>query len=292
VPALRRYQSSDEDSARWEGFPFRDGDIVVSTRSKHGTTWLQMICALLVFHSTDLPAPLGVLSPWLDWLVEPRADVLARLEAQRHRRFIKTHTPLDGLPLDYRAAFIVGARHPLDAAVSLYYQGENLDRDLLTRLTGRSSPTTTDHPPLREWLARWIARDAAPHDDLDSLPGVMWHLADAWARRHDDNVNLVHYADLSSNLDGTVRNLAERLHVSTDVPKWDDLIRAARFDSMKARADELAPDQFDVLKNRGSFFRAGVSGTGRATVTTADYHDYLSRAAELAPSDLLEWLHR
>jgi len=40
-----RYRSSDEDSARWLGFPFRDGDIVISTRSKTGTTWVQMICA-------------------------------------------------------------------------------------------------------------------------------------------------------------------------------------------------------------------------------------------------------
>jgi hypothetical protein len=292
VPPLRRYQSPDEDSARWDGFAFRDDDIVISTRSKHGTTWLQMICALLVFQTSDLPAPLGELSPWLDWLVEPRDEVFARLEAQRHRRFIKTHTPLDGVPLDHRAAFIVGARHPLDAAVSLYHQGENLDRDRLTRLTGRPSRSTSDRPPLREWLAQWIARDASPQHDLDSLPGVMWHLVDAWARRHDDNVTLVHYADLSANLDGTVRHLAERLGFSTDIPQWDDLIQAARFDRMKARADELAPDHLGVLKDRGSFFRAGVSGTGRAAVTAADFHDYLSRASELAPRDLIDWLHR
>jgi hypothetical protein len=42
-----RYQSPDEDSGRWLGFPFRDGDIVISTRSKTGTTWVQMICARL-----------------------------------------------------------------------------------------------------------------------------------------------------------------------------------------------------------------------------------------------------
>ncbi len=35
-----RYRSEDEDSARWLDFPFREGDIVISTRSKGGTTWL------------------------------------------------------------------------------------------------------------------------------------------------------------------------------------------------------------------------------------------------------------
>src|SRR5580704_15729994 len=109
-----RYQSYEEDSARWSGFPFRDGDIVISTRSKSGTTWMQMICALLVFQSPELPAPIADLSPWVDHLTAPIDDVLALLEAQRHRRFVKSHTPLDGVPADRRATYVVVARHPLD----------------------------------------------------------------------------------------------------------------------------------------------------------------------------------
>ena len=45
-------------------------------------------------------------------------EVYARLDAQDHRRVIKTHTPLDGIPLDARATYVVVARHPLDMAVS------------------------------------------------------------------------------------------------------------------------------------------------------------------------------
>ena len=123
-----RYQSPDEDSGRWIGFPFRSGDIVISTRSKCGTTWTQMICGLLIFGEPRLPAPLARLSPWLDWLIEPRDDVHARLAAQTHRRFIKTHTPLDGLPYDERVTYLVVGRHPLDMAVSLYHQVANIDR--------------------------------------------------------------------------------------------------------------------------------------------------------------------
>jgi aryl sulfotransferase len=58
-----------EDSHRWLDFPIRDDDIIICTRSKHGTTWMQMICALLVFQTPDLPAPLPELSPWLDWTI-------------------------------------------------------------------------------------------------------------------------------------------------------------------------------------------------------------------------------
>ncbi len=55
-----RYKSADEDSARWLGFPFRQGDIVISARSKSGTTWVQMICALLVFQNADWSCPVRV----------------------------------------------------------------------------------------------------------------------------------------------------------------------------------------------------------------------------------------
>src|SRR6266568_6282664 len=170
-----RYQSPEEDSGRWRDFPFRDGDIVISTRSKTGTTWVQMICALLIFQTPELPAPIARLSPWLDHLIAPREEVYARLAAQQHRRFIKTHTPLDGIPLDPRATYIVTARHPLDTAVSLYHQGNNLDRAKIRRLTGQPEPAgpSPARPPLREWLLEWIDGDASPQEEMDSLPGVM-----------------------------------------------------------------------------------------------------------------------
>jgi len=288
-----RYRSDDEDSARWDGFPFRQGDIVISTRSKSGTTWVQMICALLIFQTPELPAPLSRLSPWLDWLIEPRAELLARLAAQPHRRFIKTHTPLDGIPLDPRATYLVVARHPLDLAVSLFHQGANLDRKRIGELIGGPAPSDEPAPPpVHDSLLRWIDQDVQPADALDSLPGVMWHLTDAWRRRHDDNVLLVHYADLSADLDGQMRRIAGRLGIDVPAERWDALVEAAGFARMRARAKQLAPDPAGILKSREAFFRRGSSGAGRESLTDAEFAHYLGRASALAPADLLSWLHR
>jgi aryl sulfotransferase len=289
-----RYRSSDEDSGRWLGFPFRPGDIVISTRSKSGTTWMQMICALLVFQTPNLPASLSNVSPWLDWLITPRAEVYARLASQQHRRFIKTHTPLDGIPLDQRATYIVVARHPLDMAVSLYHQGNNLDRERLRRLTGQPEPNEppSPRPPLREWLLSWIDRDVDPHEELDSLPGVMWHLSDAWNRRHEPNVVLVHYDDLSNDLDGQMRRLATLLEFTVADDRWPQLVEAATFEHMRARADRLAPAPSGIFKDRRAFFRQGRSGTGRELLSDQELAHYHARAAKLASSDLLAWLHR
>ncbi|MGI5525742.1 sulfotransferase domain-containing protein [Micromonospora sp. CA-259024] len=291
---VHRYRSADEDSARWIGFPFRDGDIVISTRSKSGTTWMQMICALLVLGTPELPAPLTVLSPWLDWLVEPRETVYDRLATQPHRRFVKTHTPLDGVPLDPRVHYVVVARHPLDMAVSLYHQAGNLDRVRLAELTGQPAPAgpPRERLPVQQWLSSWVDREVDPRAELDSLPGVMLHLSDAWARRHEPNVELVHYDDLLADLGGEMRRLAERWGIPVSPERWPELVEAATFGRMRERADRLAPDTLGVLRDRRAFFRQGGSGQGRNLLDASAQGRYRERAAALAPADLLTWLHR
>jgi aryl sulfotransferase len=289
-----RYRSADEDSGRWLGFPHRPGDIVISTRSKSGTTWLQMICALLVFRTPNLPAPLAQLSPWLDWLIESREEVYARLAAQEHRRFIKTHTPLDGLPLDPTATYIVTARHPLDLAVSLYHQGDNIDRRRLHQLTGQPelARPARGRPPLREWLLWWIDQQTDPRQELDSLPGVLWHLSDAWSRRSEPHVVLVHYDDLIADLGGQMRRLAGLLGIVISEQTWPRLVDAATFSQMRANADRLTPNPMGILKNSAAFFRRGRSGAGRELLDEHELAQYHERAAQLAGPDLLAWLNR
>jgi aryl sulfotransferase len=200
-----------------------------------------MICALLIFQTPRLPAPLARLSLWLDHLIEPREEVYARLAAQRHRRFIKTHTPLDGIPLDPRVTYIVTARHPLDMAVSLYHQGDNIDRVRLRQLTGQPEPAEPPRPrkPLREWLLAWIANDADPREYPDSLPGVMWHLSDAWSRRDELNILLIHYGDLLGDLNGQMCRLAGHLGITVSDHAWPALVRAATFDRPASRPREM-----------------------------------------------------
>jgi hypothetical protein len=270
---------------------------VISARAKTGTTWVQMICALLIFQTPRLEAPVGWYSPWLDRLIRPKEDVIARLEAQRHRRFIKTHTPLDGIPADPRATYIVIGRHPLDSAVSLYHQEENLDqarrRELTAKLTGQPVADEPDQPrkPAREWLLDWIDNDAAPHEQLDSVRGVLWHDAGAWARRDDPNIVLLHYADLSADLAGNMRQLAVRLGITVPEADWPHLVDAATFVSMRASAGSIIGAS-RILKSPEAFFRRGTSGSARELLTPDEIAHYYARAAVLAPPDMLTWLHR
>jgi hypothetical protein len=292
-----RYQSDLEDSARWDGFVLRPGDIVISARSKTGTTWVQMICALLVFQTADLPAPLTTLSPWLDMKLRPVDEVHRQLTEQRHRRFIKTHTPLDGLPYDAGVTYVVTARDPRDMAVSLYHQSANLDRDRIRRLLDEPEPPAGTPPTVRrdarQALLNWIEDSGSPQESMDSLRGVMAHVSEAWERRQESNVVLVHYHDLSDDLDGEMRRLADELGVTVPERGWPGLVRAARFDSMRARADELVPDErIGLLRSNQRFFRSGESGQWRELLAPAEVARYDAKVTGLAPADLLEWLHR
>ncbi|GDY52042.1 glycolipid sulfotransferase [Streptomyces violaceusniger] len=269
--APRRYLSPEHNSVRWDDFPLRDGDIVVSTPPKSGTTWVQMMCALLIFQTPDLPQPLEVLSPWLDqppWLDRMRSqeEVYARLAEQEHRRVIKTHTPLDGLPLDPRVSYIVVARHPLDRALSVYHQTANLDLERVYAAQDGSDPQSRQSPPplpsMREWLQHWCLPQ--PIDDQgiavpESLHQTVHHLYDAWNRQTQPNVRLLHYVDLCANLSGQMAALAEWLGITVNESVWPELVKAATFDEMKSRAERLAPDT-ELLKDPAKFFRSGRSG--------------------------------
>ena len=207
---------------------------------------------------------------------------------------IKTHSPLDGIPLDPGATYIVVARHPLDMAVSLYHQGDNIDRARLRQLTGQPQPTqpAAPRPPLHEWLLEWIDWEGRPSEQLDSLPGVLWHLTGAWERRHEPNIVLAHYDDLVADLEGEMRRLAVRLGITVPDSTWPEIVRAAGFDQMRARAEQSAPDPADILKDRSLFFRRGSSGAGREVLSADELAHYRARVEHMAPADVLAWLHR
>jgi aryl sulfotransferase len=281
----RRYVSDEEDSDRWRRFPFRAGDVVVSTRSKSGTTWMQQICLMLVHGTPTLPAPLGELSPWVDWLTIPEDELFARLEAQPARRVVKTHTPLDGVVIDPRATYVVVVRDPLDLAVSLYHQGDNLDRRRIAELTGRPYAGPPERPPLEEWLRGWTMRRTDPMASMDSLQGVVHHAADAAARRDDARVLVVRYEDLVADLGGRMRWLADRLGVTVDPNSWPVLVEAASFTAMRADAATRTPDQRGVLKDPAAFFRRGGPGAGREVLPAADVTAYEHRVRGLVAAE-------
>ena len=81
------------DSTRWNGFKFRDGDIIIATWGKSGTTWTQQIVGQLVFQGAEGMAIAEGVSPWLDLRLFPVEETFKTLEAQTHRALSRPICP-------------------------------------------------------------------------------------------------------------------------------------------------------------------------------------------------------
>ena len=67
----REFQNHHFDSTVWNDFRFRDGDIIVGTYAKSGTTWTQQIIGQLLFDGSA-EVDVGEMSPWVDLRVPPK----------------------------------------------------------------------------------------------------------------------------------------------------------------------------------------------------------------------------
>jgi aryl sulfotransferase len=271
------------DFRHWTKVPLRQGDIIISSVPKSGTTWMQMICALLIFQTPDLPEPLPEISPDINERWHMCDAVLARLASQQHRRFVKTHAGLGKMPANPLLTYVVVARHPLDAAVSFYHQ---------MRFKGFIRRRDDSQVGLREALLYWIDPRGGPPIGFTAsytLSAVLECVSAAWARRDDPNVVLVRYEDLLADLEGQMRLLAVRLGITVPEALWPRLVEAATFGQMRAAAGRLQP--LPGLVDPQEFFRSGRSGAGREVLTSAELDRYYEVAARMAPADLLDWLH-
>jgi hypothetical protein len=294
-----RYLSIIADSARWDGFAFRPGDVVISTPPKCGTTWTQMLCALLIFDGPEFPAPLDQVSPWLDMCNRPLAEVTAALAAQTHRRFIKTHTPLDGLPLHPDVTYLVVGRDPRDVAISTEHHTVNMDFEhfLALRAAAVGNEDLAELPPRRvpsedpiERFRTFVADETL--GGSPTLASVLHHLDMAWQRRRDPNVALFHYADLKADLASELLRLAGVLGIPCSPERARELAAEASLSRMRERAADVAPNASQGnWKDVRAFFRSGGTGEWRERVSAAELAAYEARVAELVGPDLAAWAH-
>jgi Sulfotransferase domain len=291
------YRSLMMDNRRWEGFEFRPSDIVISTPAKCGTTWTQMLCALLIFDGPDFPAPLSEVSPWLDQTIRPLDAVRAVYAAQSHRRFIKTHTPLDGLPVRDDVTYVVVGRDPRDVMISMEHHRENMDLERVLTLRGEAvgnddldtlptPPLVSDDPTER---FRTFVRETQP--GVQSLTHVLHHLDTGWQLRQSPNVILCHYADYTADLPGEIVRLADAIHINVTADRARELAAEATLERMRGRAQDVLPNAGAIWRDDRAFFRAGSFGEWRARSSDDDLAEYDRVVRAIATPDLATWAH-
>ena len=284
-PSRRPYRTAVFDNRRWDGFTHRPDDIFVCTPPKCGTTWMQTIVASLLWPAGRAPAPVMVLSPWLEAEFNDWNEIRARLDAQTHRRFIKTHTPADGIPFFPDARYVFVGRDGRDAFMSVCHHYEAFRSDVRDSLNARALADGV--PPMPEWngdfhgfFRVWLEQAALLH-----------HVATFWARRKDPNLLFVHYADLKADLAGEMRRIAAFLELDPPESLWPAVVDRCTFDAMRARSDEIG-SFWNFEGGAKSFLFKGTNGRWRDVLDPSEVAAYGRRAAEILPPDAAEWLER
>jgi aryl sulfotransferase len=273
------------DSTRWNGFDFRDDDIVIGTWSKAGTTWMQQIVGQLVFNGD--PEVFGdARSPWIDARVKPNELEIAA--AQTHRRFLKTHLPVDAIVFSPEAKYIYIGRDARDVFWSWHNHHANFTPGALAfinSLPGRIGPPVGyPNPDIRLAFHEWLDQDAYPNWPFWS------HVQGWWDVRHLPNVLLVHFADLKADMASEIRRVADFLGIPIDESIWPAILEHCGFEYMKRQA--ARHELFDMLMQGGgsTFINKGTNGRWRDVLTPEDTAKCDRLAAENLTPDCAHWL--
>ena len=284
----RELHSHHFDSTIWNDLVFRPDDIVIATYAKSGTTWMQQIVGQMLF-GPDPELSVAEMSPWLDLRVPPKAEKLPLVEAQRHRRFLKTHLPVDALVFSPEAKYLYIGRDGRDVVWSMYNHHANANQswyDALNETPGRVGPPI-ERPPadIAQYWRDWMDRDGHPF-------WPFWeNVRSWWAIRELPNVHFVHFANLKRDMAGEMRRIARFLDVEVDPAHWPTLIEYCSFDWMKRNAAKSVP-LGGAFWDAGAevFIHKGTNGRWAEVLTARDVAEYEARALhELGPA-CARWL--
>ena len=276
------------DSTIWNDFLFRDDDIIIATYAKSGTTWMQQIIAQLLFNG-DPDLAVADISPWLDLRVPPTAVKLPYVEAQAHRRFLKTHLPVDALVFSPQARYLYIGRDGRDVVWSLYNHHANANQlwyDALNETPGRVGPPI-ERPPedIREYWRDWMARDGHPFWSFWDNVRTWWQIRDL------PNVRLVHFSELKRDLPGTIRQIARFLQIPINESRWSAILEHCSFEWMKQNASKSVPlGGLFWDAGAGVFINKGVNGRWADVLTAEEAAEYEQIAVSQLGRECAQWL--
>ena len=276
------------DSTVWNDFNFRDDDIVISAYSKSGTTWVQQITAQLIWNGAE-HINVSEASPWLDCRFPAKEERLAMVEGQTHRRFIKSHLPVDTLVFSQKAKYIYVGRDGRDVLWSLYNHHQNMKVEVIEGIDNTPErvgpPLGIASPSIRQYFRDWLTKDGHPW-------WPYWeHILSWWEIKDLPNVMFLHFSDLKKDMPGEIRRIAAFLEIAIDETKWDAILEHCSFEYMKANAAMSAPFGGGIFEGGAqTFMNKGMNGRWKDVLYPEDIEQYEQMAREKLGTDCAYWL--
>ncbi len=284
----RELHSNHFESTIWNDFKFRDDDIIIGTYAKSGTTWIQQIISQLIFNGKE-GLQVAEMSPWLDLRVPPAHVKLEALEAQTHRRFIKTHLPVDALVYSPKVKYLYIARDGRDVLWSMHNHHSTANEKWYAALNDTPGlvgpPIGKPNDSIKEYYHEWL-----DHDGFPWWP--FWeNISSWWNIRHLPNLMLMNFSSLKKDMAGEIRKIANFLDIEIDEAQWNTILKHCSFDYMKEHATASVP-LGGIFWDGGakSFIHKGKNGRWREVLSDEESQKYEKLAVEKLGADCAHWL--
>ncbi len=235
-----------------------DSDIIVSTFSKSGTTWMQLILYQLTTSGSMDFDHLFDVSPWV-WYSSLRRVQPKETPAPR---ILKSHDDYCRFKNGRRGRFVFVTRDGRDVCVSLYHHRKNFKR-----YKGTFDEFFDDFLYGTEY--NWFEHTRLWMENRLDLP-----------------IHYVRFEDLKASFDETVRGIAEYFGIRIDHEIMSRTASLCSFASMKQHEYKLGPqnshfshisDSPYFVINSDQFIRRGEIGEGLATLTDDQLTAYRER---------------
>ena len=265
-----------------------------------GTTWTQRILAALVLGSEREGRALSEISPWIDArFTGPIEPMIETLDAQQHRRFVKSHLAADGVRYFPEAKYVVVGRDTRDVFMSLWnHYGAYTDLAYSLFNDPERPGAALPRCPERavDLWPRWIGEGWFEWEP-DGWP--FWshhhHLSTWWQWRELPNVYFIHFGDLLADTEGEMRRLAFYCEIEVPEERWPGIVDAVQLDAMRTDAKSAGGggDPASMIFEGGidRFLFKGTNGRWKGVLSADDLALYEQAATTLDPG-LRAWLER
>ena len=235
-----------------------ESDVLVSTFSKSGTTWMQLILYQLTTHGSMAFDHLFDISPWV-WYAALREVTPTPTQQPR---LLKSHDSYARFSKGRRGRFVFVVRDGRDVCLSLFHHRRNFKRfDGTFEQHFEEFINGTDY--------NWFDHVQAWVENASQLP-----------------ITYVRFEDLKNDFNKTVVDLAHTLSIPVDETLMARVTAQCSFESMKRNEYRFAPrnahfagrsDAPYHVRSPDQFIRHGQVGEGRAMLSPEQLAVYGAR---------------